>query len=144
MRRSRRRPAMCTPPPMSTRTWSMNSGPASPGSRELRSARLLQPQPHAVEQAPQPEFELLGGGSRGQLVGQLDQVRVLHGRQRAVEAAQRQALRRSEASGAEIVHRLLQNRGQYLMGHRRVDVSRQRLIEASLTQNTEGQLPAAQ
>src|SRR5258708_37362844 len=98
----------------------MTSEPASPGSREMRSARrgglhvrraappatgLMQPQLHAVEQAPEPEFELLRGGSRGQLVGQFHQMRVLLGWQRAVKVAQRQALGCAEASGPEIVHR---------------------------------------
>src|SRR5258708_39719359 len=123
----------------------MKSEPASPGSREMRSARrvrvrtpraapaasLLQPQLHTVEQAPEPEFELLRGGSRGQLVGQFHQMRVLLGWQRAVKVAQRQALRCAEASGPEIVHRRLQNRGQYLMGQRRVHVGRQLLVESA-------------
>src|SRR5690348_18498050 len=78
----------------------MNSAPASPGNRGLPSAsrargpspglpstRLcpLQLQLNAVEKAPETEFELLRGGSRCQLVGQLDQVRVLLGWQRAVK-----------------------------------------------------------
>src|ERR1700757_2168417 len=127
---------------MSTRSWSMGSVSAFPGSREMRSALPPQPQFHTVEQALQSEFELLLGGPRRQLVGQLDQMRVLPGRQRAVEVAQRQALRCAKASGAVIVHRFLQNRGKHLMGQRRVDVSRQGLVESPLTQNAEGQLPA--
>src|SRR5690348_18506939 len=107
---------MSTAPTISTRTWSMTLGPASPGNHEMRSARrirvlravppsasLLQPQLHTVEQAPQPELKLLRGGSRRQLVGQLHQVRVLRGWQRAVKVAQRQAPRCSKASGAKIV-----------------------------------------
>src|SRR5258708_39837045 len=105
----------------------MNSEPASPGSRGLRSAlrrrvpgeglgprvvppdaSLLQPQLNAVEKTPQPELELLRGGPRRQFVGQLDDMRVLLGWQRPVKLAQRQALRCAEPSGAEIVHRLLQ------------------------------------
>src|ERR1700716_2004296 len=148
---------MFTAPTMSTRACPMTSDPAPPGSRETRSARrirvprarpptasLLEPPLHTVEQTRQPEFELLRGGSRRQLLGQRDQMRVLLGWQRAVKVAQRQALRCPKASGAEIVHRLLQNRSQHLMGHRRVDVSRQSLIEAALKQNPEGQLPASQ
>src|SRR5580693_10558785 len=153
---------MCTAPTTSTTIWSMNSGPASPGNREMRSARrirvlrvgvlrvrapgawppgasLPQPQLHAVEQAPQPEFEFVRGGSRRQLLGQPDQMRVLLGWQRAVKVAQRQALRCAKAAAAEIVHRFLQNRGQDLVGHCRIDVSCEGLIEAPLPQNAERQ-----
>src|SRR5260370_25565847 len=115
----------------------MNSEPASPGNRGLQSGsrargpspgspsarlRALQLQLNAVEKAPEPEFELLGGGSRCQLVGQLDQVRVLLGWQRAVKVAQRQALGGPKPSGAEVVHRLLHDGGQHLLGRARVDV----------------------
>src|SRR5260370_14057986 len=101
----------------------MNSEPASPGSREMRSARrirvpragpptasLLEPPLHTVEQTRQPEFELLRGGSRPQLLGQRDQMRVLLGSQPAVKIAPRPALRCPPASRAEIVHPPPQNR----------------------------------
>src|SRR5271166_1309406 len=100
----------------------MNLAPVSPGSRTVESARrgraaralpsatsLFQPQFHAVEQTSEPEFELLKGGPRCQLVGQLDHMRVLRGWQRAVEIAQRHVLRRAEAADTEVIHRLLQN-----------------------------------
>src|ERR1700758_2730284 len=103
----------------------MSSELASPGSRAMESARrgrppralsptasLLQPHLHAVEKASKPEFELFKGGPRCQLVGQLDHMRVLLHWQRAIEIAQRHVLRRAEPAGTEVIHRLLQNRGQ--------------------------------
>ena len=107
----------------------MNSERACPGSRQMRSARrlrgpragpasagLLQPQLHTVEQTAQPELELLGGGTRRQLVGHFDQMRILLGWQRTIKVAQRQPLRCPKSSRAEIVHRLLQHRRQRQMG----------------------------
>src|SRR5579862_8014928 len=134
----------------------MNSELASPGSRERSDRRarlpralsptasLLQPHLNAVEKASEPEFELLRSGSRCQLVGQLNHMRVLRGWQRAVEVAQRHVLGRAKAAGPEVVHRLLQDRGQDLMSERSIDVRRQNCVEAALPQRAECQLPAAQ
>ncbi len=113
---------------------------ASPGSRVMESARrgrlpralsptasLIQPHLNTIEQTSEPEFELLKGGPRCQLVGHLDHMRVLIRWQRAVEVAQRHVLRPAKSAGAEVIHRLLQNRGQHLMGESRIDIGRQRL-----------------